>query len=95
MISPVVYRGEGITLKSYLRSVLHVSTRSLKRLKYRDGGITVNGERVTVRYMLKDGDEILLDVSDLPEYSGESGIIPVRLPLEIIYRDASVTVCDE
>ncbi len=95
MISPVVYRGEGMTLKSYLRSVRHVSTRSLKRLKYRDGGITVNGERVTVRYMLKDGDEILLDTSDLPEYPGESGIIPVRLPLEIIYRDASVTVCDK
>ena len=36
----------------------------IKYLKYRENGITVNGNRVTVRYVLKEGDTLRLSLED-------------------------------
>jgi len=95
MIREIVYHGPPVMLRAYLRGGLHVSTRSLKRLKYREDGIKVNGENVTVRRMLSDGDRIALDLRE-EEEDGQTGkIIPVKLPLEIIWSDSFVTVCDK
>ena len=51
-ISP---RYEGRLLRSYLKNTLSLSTSALARLKTREDGITVNGVRVTVRYVLHAG----------------------------------------
>ena len=42
---------EGRLLRSYLKNTLSLSTSALARLKTREDGITVNGVRVTVRYL--------------------------------------------
>ncbi len=91
----IVTVGEnGITLLTLLKGREKLSSRTVKSLKYRDGGIKVNGEEVTVRRVLKEGDIVELAVEDREEDRSES-VIPRRLPIKILYRDAYVTVCNK
>ncbi len=93
------YSGRGENLGNYLRLGLKLSTRTRRRLKFRDGGITVNGEHATVRYMLKPGDVIELDCDDRAGTDTDdesfSDIIPVDLPLTVVYQDSNITVADK
>ena len=57
----------GKTIREYLRCDLGYSGGMLKRLKFMDGGITVNGEFVTVRYILQEGDVLALASEDREE----------------------------
>ena len=84
---------EGKTVFELLRRVSGISSRSLKRLKYREGGIKVNGENSTVRRILSSGDTVTLDVSEI--HSEKDGVIPSDLPLSILYSDEWITVCDK
>ena len=47
---------DGITLLTLLKNKLKLSTRTVKTLKYREGGLKVNGEEVTVRRVLHGGE---------------------------------------
>ena len=85
---------DGITLLSLLKSKEKLSSRTVKTLKYREGGIKVNGEEVTVRRILRAGDVVELAVEDRDEDRAES-VIPRKLPIKILYRDAHVTVCNK
>jgi 23S rRNA pseudouridine1911/1915/1917 synthase len=71
-------------LKTYLRSVLKISSGELTALKQKPDGIMINGIKVTVRYILKTSDVLFLNRSD--SVSSE-GIEPIELPLDIIYED--------
>lgn len=63
-----------------------ISRALITRLKKSDDGITVNGSRVTVRYMLREGDILSLGIADRPdEMIGL--LIPTEMPLDIIYED--------
>ena len=55
---------DGVTVKEYLFKILSFSVAAVKRVKYREGGITVNGESVTVRRVLRDGDVLELITED-------------------------------
>lgn len=77
---------EGRILRSYLKLTLGLSTAALAHLKSRENGILVNGERVTVRYVLHAGDVLTLADRDTPETATER-VIPVELPLDILYED--------
>ncbi len=72
----------GNTVKEYF-SLLKLSKRQITRLKNRERGITVNGERKTVRYELKSGDLLNIEVEDFES----SEIEPSFLPLNILYED--------
>lgn len=72
--------GEERMLKEYLLSELGISVRQLKALKM--GGLFVNGERVTVRKVLKSGDEVTLKYEDT-----KSEIAPIAMPLDIVFED--------
>lgn len=85
----------GITVLDLLRRRMKISARSLRRLKYTPGGITVNGEQVTVRRVLCEGDLLALDVGDRPTSDGETNVIPRRLPLDIIYEDGEIIVANK
>ena len=61
----------GKTVKDFLRSEVKPSNRLLTLLKSRDDGILVNDSRVTVRYILSDGDLLSLNYED--KAGGESG----------------------
>ncbi len=85
---------DGATVFDILRRRMHISTGTLTLLKNSPTGITVNGERVTVRYKLSEGDVLRLDTADKPE-TGISEIIPKKLPLAIVFEDDDIIVADK
>lgn len=80
---------EGRLLRSYLKLTLGLSTATLSKLKNHPEGILVNGQRVTVRYVLREGDVLTLSEADTPETATET-VIPAELPLDILYEDDHV-----
>lgn len=84
----------GKTIREYLRCDLGYSSGMLKRLKFMDGGITVNGRFVTVRYILQKGDVLALASEDREEDTCPY-MIPVDLPLRIAYEDEYLTAVDK
>lgn len=83
---------DGQTAKQLLRSLWHISGSLLSRLKFRDA-ITANGVPVPVNHILRTGDVLRADVSDLP---GEHPhILPVDYPLAILYEDEDLLLLDK
>ncbi len=76
---------DGRSLSDYLRLHLELSHKSISRLKRLDNGMVLNGVRVTVRAILREGDLLSLALED--QESAEN-ILPVPLPLDILYEDA-------
>lgn len=85
---------DGITLLTLLKGRERLSSRTVKTLKFREGGIKVNGENVTVRRVLKAGDVVELAIEDRAEDASEA-VIPRKLPIKILYRDGYITVCNK
>jgi len=79
----------GLCVRQILRQELTLSAKMLKYLKYRNDGITVNGTHCTVRYVLREGD--VLEIMTEDRASSEA-IVPVQLPLEILYEDDDLVV---
>ncbi len=80
---------DGRLLRSYLKLTLGLSTAVLSKLKNHEQGILVNGERVTVRYVLREGDLLELRDRDTAETATEH-VIPCKLPLDVLYEDDHV-----
>jgi len=74
----------GKSVYDVLRRELGLSNRMLSRLKGDERGILVDGERVTVRYRLAEGQRLELAVDDRV---GAEHILPVDLPIEILCDD--------
>ena len=85
-------RTEGKTVLEVAKRELGLSGALLKHLKFLERGICVNGERVTVRYVLKRGDILTLAVEDTQ--SGPTAT-PVALSLTVAYEDADAVVPDK
>lgn len=64
----------------------------IRHLKFLDDGITVDGERVTVRRVLREGEVLTLNTSDTEH---TQIIKPVELPLAIAYEDADMVIPDK
>lgn len=79
---------DALCVREFLRRKLPLSSKMLKYLKYREDGILVNGERVTVRRLLRAGDRLSLAIAD----SVSAPIAPVALPLDILYEDSELVV---
>ena len=82
----------GKPLRDFLRYRLRISAHLLARLKRDERGLLVNGERVTVRCILQEGD--LVSVSDFPDEDG-APIEPVELDVDIIYEDEHMLIADK
>lgn len=81
----------GKTVKSLLAE-LKISAKTITALKKKPLGITVDGQHVTVRHVLKCGEALTLDISD-----GQSSqnIVPSPLPVEILLEDESVIAANK
>ena len=77
---------DGRILRSYLKLTLGLSTAVLSKLKNHERGIVVNGQRVTVRYVLREGDVLELFDRDTAE-TATATVIPCEHPLDILYED--------
>ncbi len=81
----------GILLRSYLKR-LSLSNKLIAHLKTVENGITINGEHVTVRYTLKQGDVVGLAIEDT---ESSEAVEPRELPLDILYEDDDLVVCNK
>ena len=92
MLFKVTKELDGASVLYILKRELGLSSKMIKHLKFLDDGITVEGERVTVRRTLREGDELLLNTE---ESDCESRILPVDLPLRIVYEDEDLIIPDK
>lgn len=83
---------DGQTAKQLLRGLWHISGSLLSRLKFRDA-ITANGVPVPVNHILRTGDVLGADVSDLP--GQHPHILPVDYPLAILYEDEDLLLLNK
>ncbi len=85
---------DGRILRSYLKLTLGLSTSVLAQLKRREDGILVNGNRVTVRYVLHTGDILTLGDKDTPDTATER-VLPADLPLSVLYEDDCIIALEK
>ncbi|MBQ2767843.1 MAG: RluA family pseudouridine synthase [Clostridia bacterium] len=75
----------GKTVFDILRRELGLSTRMMARLKQDEAGILLDGERVTVRQTVTEGQCLRLAIDDR---ESADNIVPSNLPLDILCADA-------
>lgn len=81
---------DGVTVQTYLRRVLGMSARMVVRLKFKEDGITVKGQRRCTIDPLHTGETLVLCP---PE--DEVRIEGADLPLTVVYEDESLLVVDK
>lgn len=89
MIYKISAEESGKTVKEILRYSIGLSLAFTKQLKFLDNGIMLNGECVTVRKTVNEGDILFLATED----TQKDGILtPVDIPLDIIYEDEYIVL---
>ncbi len=81
---------DGANVQTYLRKGLGMSSRMVVRLKFKQDGITVNGERRRTIDLLHAGEQLVL----CPP-ADEVHIEGVDMPLAVVYEDESLLVIDK
>lgn len=89
MIYKISAEENGKTVKEILRYGVGLSLAFTKRLKFLDNGIMLNGNRVTVRATVKEGDLLFLATEDV---DNATDLTPTDLPLSIIYEDEHIVL---
>ncbi len=84
----------GKTVLTVARRDLAFSSALLKKMKFSEGGITVNGMHVTVRYVLKEGDLLRFSMEDTAE-DVSPYIVPAPLSLPVLYEDEEITAVNK
>jgi len=84
----------GITVRELLQKRLGYSSSMIKKLKFSDGGILVDGHFVTVRHVLAEGEVLSLAVED-KESDVSPYTIPVDIPIEVIFEDEHMTAVNK
>lgn len=72
------------SLRAFLRVQKQLSKKMLASIKYHGGSIRVNGEEKTVRAILEEGDEVIVQLS--PEIHSK-GLIPEANLFDIVFED--------
>lgn len=83
---------DGKMVRDIVRRPLGISSAALKHLKFLERGILLNGERVTVRAIVRVGDVLTLSTEDEKD---QEKLVPVELPLRIAYEDDLLVVPDK
>jgi 23S rRNA pseudouridine1911/1915/1917 synthase len=82
---------QGVLLKTFLKNHLLLSRALVSALK-REQGLRVNGECVTVRYVLSVGDIVSVSYED--KESNEK-IIPANIPINVVFEDEDVIIVNK
>ena len=84
----------GRTVRDVLQRELGFSSNLIKKLKFSEDGILVDGCWVTVRHELREGEVLSLATEDRRE-DVSPYLIPVDLPVEILYEDDWITAVNK
>ena len=82
------------TLTAFLRSS-GVSLALIKKIKFQENGILVDGVRQNTDYKVKTGQTVTINVADTNEDAEKSTVIPQDIPINIVYQDPCVMVVDK
>lgn len=82
----------GLEVNTLLRRTLGLSGTVLRRVKWLEDGVTLDGARVNVRVRVREGQTLSVRMTD-PKPS--SGVVPVPGPLDIVYEDPDLTVLNK
>lgn len=82
----------GTLIREYLLQKKGLSNRLLIKAKQAQGAILVNGEYKTVRYQLKQGEELKIV---FPPEKVSPYLTPEPLPLDIIYEDDDLLILNK
>ena len=82
----------GRKVKSLLRREMRMPEGLIARVKLREDGITLNGQRCRTVDTVREGDILAAQVGDEPR---ETGICPVDFPLSVLYEDDDCIVIDK
>ena len=82
----------GLSVHHLLRYKLKLSGTLLRRIKWLEDGILLDGERVTTRAVVQKGQELSVRLSDP---TSKSGIPPVELSLDIVYEDRDIIIINK
>lgn len=83
---------DGVEALSLLRRELGLSSSLIKRVKWLDDGITLDGARVTTRACCRSGQTLRVRLSDSMR---RSSIVPAPGPLDILYEDEDLLVLNK
>lgn len=89
----VTEESDGKPVKEILHRYFGLSVRQVSRLKFQPDGIVVNGQKVTVRYRLKAGEELCLCLEQ--EERGSDHLEPVEGELDIRYEDEDMVLLNK
>ncbi|MBQ8524442.1 MAG: RluA family pseudouridine synthase [Clostridia bacterium] len=84
----------GMTVRELLQKRLGYSSNMIKKLKFSEGGILVDGHFVTVRHVLSIGEVLSLAVEDKDE-DVSPYTIPVDIPIDVIFEDCHMTAVNK
>ncbi len=82
----------GTEVNTLLRRQLGLSGTVLRRVKWLEDGITLDGVRVNVRVRAGEGQTLAVPLTD-PAPS--SGVVPAPGPLDIVYEDGDLAVVNK
>lgn len=82
----------GTEVNTILRRQFGLSGTVLRRIKWLEDGITVNGARVNVRHRMEEGQTLSVRLTS-PELT--SGVVPANGPLDIVYEDADLVIVNK
>lgn len=83
---------DGMLLREFLLKEKGISRRALTAIKFEGGQILVNNFPVTVRYMLRTGDTILII---FPPEKRSLKIAPENKKIDIVYEDEHILVINK
>lgn len=81
----------GRTVKSLLGHELAASEAHISRLKRRENGLLLNGERCYVTARVQNGDVLSMEIGDEPD----GHIVPMAFPLDVRFEDEYLLVIDK
>lgn len=82
----------GTEVNTLLRRHLGLSGTVLRRVKWLEDGITVDGARVNVRYRVSEGQTLSVR---LTAPTPDSGVVPAEGPLDIVFEDPDLIVLNK
>ena len=89
---PIDQALHNLEVNTILRRHLHLSGTVLRRVKWLEDGITVDGQRVTVRYRVQAGQVLSVRLTDP---APTSGTVPAPGPLDLVWEDEDLVVVNK
>ena len=83
---------DGKTVLQVLKKELLISSKMLTALKKLPDGILVDGEHVTVRRILREGEILTVATEDREE---NENLVPTEMPLDIVFEDDDIILLNK